>query len=89
LAQPAVRGVEGGRDGPFTDRDGGGDRPVVEIGVVPQEQNEPLPFGQLLDGRPDELTARIVDRRAKVRRLVELTTICQTQPSRSPRPSKR
>ena len=43
--------MERGGDRAALHADRGGDRVVVEVGVVPQEEHEPLPLGQGGDGR--------------------------------------
>jgi hypothetical protein len=72
LAQTDVSGIERGGDGPFADRDGRGDRPIVKIGVIAKEENETLPLRELLDGRPHQLTPWVVARPFELRPFVEL-----------------
>jgi hypothetical protein len=67
-----VGGTERGGYRSLADRNRSGDRSVVEIGVVAEEENETLPLGELLDRRTDEITPGVIDRRSRVRQLVEL-----------------
>jgi hypothetical protein len=64
--------IQGGGNRPLADRDGPGDRSVVEIGVVAEEENKTLPLGELLNRRPNQLTPRVFDSPFGIRQLVEL-----------------
>jgi hypothetical protein len=58
-----VRVVRRGRDGAAADAERGGDRLVVEVGVVAEKESEPLALGQRCDGRPNcvaPFVARVV-----------------------------
>jgi hypothetical protein len=59
LAQVGARGVQRRCDGPWGDPEGRSDPLVVEIGVVAQEQHEPLPFREHRDRLAHSIGARI------------------------------